>query len=325
MKYRVLAPLVFVALFLISSWATPVATATSPGRDLFDFHVDKWMSLHHFAYHAARSLSRDEPPGLVALDPNDLQLLSREVATQFAPLAKAYAPYVRESILHSATTRSIAKDLKESPDHISDEKLKAELENFMPVYEAYFWPRHRKWATQFTGPLDIQLERYGKQMVSRLTSYLEQDWPDKPIRVDIVPYANWAGAYTDDNPPHITLASSDADISKHAFEMVFHEASHTSPLAHSIDLAAKQALHEAGLSSNRYWHYLLFYVSGRAASEILQDPGYVPYAKATGLASHPAAAPFYDALESVWDSENNLADRATAAAIHVSKLQTPSR
>jgi hypothetical protein len=156
-------------------------------------------------------------------------------------------------------------------------------------------------------------------MVSRLTSYLEQDWPDKPIRVDIVPYANWAGAYTDDNPPHITLASNDPAISKYAFEMVFHEASHTNPLAHSIDLAAEQALQEAGLSSSRFWHYLLFYVSGRAASEILPDPDYVPYAQATGLASHPAAEPFYEALVSVWDNENNLADRARAAAIHVAK------
>lgn len=322
MNYRALAPLVLVAFLLTSFGPTPIATASSPDGEFFDFHTDKWMSLHHFAYHAARSLAREKPPGLVALDPNDRALLSHEVATQFAPLAEAYGPYVRESILHSATTRSIAKSLKYRPEQISDENLKAALKDFMPVYEGYFWPRHRKWAIQFKNSLDIQLERYGEQMVSRLTLYLEQDWPDKPIRVDIVPYANWAGAYTDDNPPHITLASNNPDISKHAFEMVFHEASHTNPLAHSIDLAAQQALHEAGLSSNRFWHYLLFYVSGRAASETLQNPDYVPYAKATGLASHPVAAPFYDALTSVWDNESNLADRATAAAIHVSESQT---
>jgi hypothetical protein len=63
--------------------------------------------------------------------------------------------------------------------------------------------------------------------------------------------------------------------------------------------------------------------SQKRLKEVLQDPDYVPYARATGLASRPAAAAFYDALDLLRDSENTLADRATAAAIHVSKSQTP--
>jgi hypothetical protein len=44
---------------------------------------------------------------------------------------------------------------------------------------------------------------------------------------------------------------------------------------------------------------------------------------ATGLAARPATAALYEALDLLRDSESTLADRAKAAAIHVSKSQTP--
>lgn len=325
MRSLISVSLVVFILLPGSSCASDLREGSSPDRQYFDIHVDKWMSLHHFAYHAARSLSDDALRGLVELDPDDQAVLRRAAASAFVPLAEAYAPYIHRSILHSPETRAIAKGLAHGPGQTSDENLQRALEEFMPTYEAHFWPRHQRWATELSSSLSTQLERYGSQMVSRLTGYLEQDWPDRPIRVDVVPYANWAGAYTDDAPAHITLGANDPEIAAFAFEIVFHEASHTSPLGLSIDLAAEQALRKAGLTSNRFWHYLLFYVTGRAASEVLDDPDYVPYAKATGKTSLPGAAPFYRALELTWDSEGSLYDRAVAAALDVAASQTTPR
>jgi hypothetical protein len=325
MTTRIPVPLIIFILVLSSSCAADVDESSSSDRQYFDIRTDKWMSLHHFAFHAARFLSEDALQGRVALSPEDQAVLSGGAATAFVPLAEAYAPYTHQSILFSPETRAIAKALTQGPDRISDEKLKRALEEFMPVYEARFWPRHRQWAIELSNSLSKQLERHGPQMVSRLTSYLEQDWPDQAIRVDLVPYANWAGAYTDDAPAHITLATNDPDISMFAFEILFHEASHTKPLGLSIDLAAEQALQEAGLTSNRFWHYLLFYLTGQAASEVLGDPDYVPYAHATGKASLPTAAPFYRALELTWNPDNSLVERATAAAIEVAASQATPR
>lgn len=315
-----------VLLFLYSSLcAAPLAESPVSDRRYFDIHADKWMSLHHFAYHAARSMLDDSLRGRVTLDPDDQAILRREAAFAFAPLAEAYAPYIHQSILFSPDTRAIAKALTQGPYQIKDENLQRSLKEFMPVYEAHFWPRHSRWANEFSESLSAQLELYGPRMVSRLTDYLEQDWPNQAIRVDLVPYANWAGAYTDDDPAHITLGVHDPEIEAYAFEIVFHEASHTRPLGLSIDLAAEQALLEAGLTSDRFWHYLLFYLTGQAASEALDDPGYVPYVQATGKASLPGAAPFYRALESTWHREDSLVERATAAAIEVSARQPTLR
>lgn len=309
-------------LLSYSTLASDIASITPPKREMFDIKTDKWMALHHFSYHAARYLSSAELRGLVLLDPQDSDLLKHETAAAFAPVAEAYAPYIQTSILHNPETRAIAKAISRGHEAISDEALRGALTEFMPVYEMHYWPRHQRDAILFSNRLNAQIAQYGPQTVSRLTTYLERDWPNRPIRVDIVPYANFAGAYTDDKPAHITLGSNDPDIKNHALEIVFHEASHTGLLAQSIDSAAERALANANLTSNRYWHYLLFYVSGRAVSEATADPDYAPYAWATGLAAKPGATRFYEALEHVWDSEETLVDRATAAAVRVATLQT---
>lgn len=317
MKLWLAILLVLVLLAPTPSGKASETDAQSGMQTYFDIHVDKWMALHHFAYHAARSLADKEPRGLVKLDASDRSLLETEAAS-FASLADAYAPYMYRSILHDEDTRSIAQALVAGPDKLTDPALQQALQDFMPTYEEHFWPRHREASQQVATDLSLLLKQRGAAMARRLTGYFEQDWPAQPIRVDIVPYANWAGAYTDNDPAHITLGANDRDIVAYAFEMVFHEASHTSPLGDSIDAAAEQALRSVGLSSDpsasRYWHYLLFYASGRAASETLDDPGYVPYADATGKTSLPGAAPYYEALEATWEQEETLVERATAAA-----------
>ena len=48
------------------------------------------------------------------------------------------------------------------------------------------------------------------------------------MRVDLLVYANWAGAYTTGGPAHIVLSSTDEDsLADGALETLFHEASHT--------------------------------------------------------------------------------------------------
>ena len=189
----------------------------------------------------------------------------------------------------------------------------------MPVYETVFWPRHDAANDALIEQLSPPLARHETEMAARLADYLESSWPEEPIRVDAAPYANWAGAYTSDAPTHIIMSSLDEEMGAHAFEMIFHEASHTSPLGDNIEPAAKAALAEFGVDSSGFWHYLLFYASGRAATETLSDPAYVPYAFDIGLAARPHSKPFYDALDIVWESEATLAGKARAAVKKVAE------
>lgn len=310
-----LAPLVF----LLASASCATATPPAPAESHFQLVSDKWMALHLFSYHATRAQSREKLAGRVPLDAADAALFTDDVRATFAPVAEAYAPYIDTSLLHDEKTRAIATALRDGPDAVADTELRAALVAFMPVYETVFWPRHEAANDRVIEGLSSQLSRHEAEMALRLAGYLESSWPEEPIRVDVVPYANWAGAYTSDAPTHIMMSSLDDEMAAHAFEMVFHEASHTSPLGDNIEPAAGDALAEFGVEAPGFWHYLLFFVSGRAASETLGDPAYVPYAYDVGLAARPHSKPFYDGLDAVWESEPTLAGKARAAVKKVTE------
>ena len=311
MTFRRLKAVIIAAALALPACVT--TTNPAPRDSHFEIVSDQWMALHLFAYHAARAQSRDKLRGRVPLDAADRALFTDEVRAAFGPLAEAYAPYIRTSLLHDADTQAIAKALRAGPDAIRDAKLRAALTEFMPVYERVFWPRHKARNEALIAALTPQLVRFESDMAARLSAYLERPWPDDPIRVDIAPYANWAGAYTADQPAHIIMSAQDKEMIAHAFEMMFHEASHTHPLGENIDLSAEAALAEFNIQSRGFWHFLLFYTSGRAAAETLGDPDYIPYAYDVGLAERAHAKPFYDALDAVWDDEDTLAARARAA------------
>ena len=310
--------LALLFLFLASA-ACATAAHPTPTASHFQLENDKWMALHLFSYHAARAQSREKLFGRVRLEEADAALFTEDVKAAFAPVAVAYAPYINTSLLHHPPTRAIATALREGPGDISDAALRTALVTFMPVYEAVFWPRHQAANEHLIEQLSSQLSIHEREMEARLAGYLESAWPSEPIRVDITPYANWAGAYTSDTPTHIIMSSLDQDMGAHAFEMVFHEASHTSPLGDNIEPAADAALGAFNVDAPNFWHYLLFFASGRAAVETLGDPAYVPYAYDVGLAKRPHSKPFYDAMGAVWGSEPTLFGKARAAVKKVAE------
>jgi hypothetical protein len=123
-----------------------------------------------------------------------------------------------------------------------DARLVAALEGAAPVYRAVWWPRHdaanRAWIASML-PL---LARYADTLAMGLTRAFDAAWPTPLLRVDVVPYANWAGAYTSVEPPHVTISSMNGGYKgTRGLEMLFHEASHAiadSLVAALRDLAA---------------------------------------------------------------------------------------
>ncbi len=294
---------------------TESANVAASPAGYFEFHIDPWVSLHHFAYHFVR----EEEPNLklrgdVPLSDGDRKAMSPEFRSACGPLKIAYRPYIEGSLLHDKNTRGLSKELWDGPDAVSDSAVRNALKNCMPIYRETHWPAHRAASQVFLDKLTAQLETHEASMAHALAESLEGSWPEAAIRVDITAYANWAGAYTDDMPPNITLSSRDETISAYAFEILFHESAHTGDLVKSLDAAADAALQATGLENDRYWHYILFFVTGRTVSAVYNDPDYVPYSKAVGLTKRKSSSAFYKALEKSWDLSDALHDRALIAA-----------
>src|SRR2546429_5270309 len=81
----------------------------------------------------------------------------------------------------------------------------------------------RRWILQ-VAPL---VREQGVGLSERLADIYQTRWPHEKIRVDVVAYANWAGAYTTVDPLRVTISSLDPrNQGPQALEVLFHEGSH---------------------------------------------------------------------------------------------------
>jgi hypothetical protein len=149
------------------------------------------------------------------------------------------------------------------------------------------------------------------QMRTQMAKAFETEWPATPVRVDVVEYANWAGAYTNidlDDQIH-TVMSSDAagNQSFAALETLFHEASHGIVNAHTGRVAEaiqNQAKAHGIAVPDGFWHALIFYTAGEFARRDLNLLGihdYEPYANKRGLWVGPWRD-YHSALALYWRS-----------------------
>ena len=119
-------------------------------------------------------------------------------------------------------------------------------------------------------------------VATELSRVYQSPWPRDAVRVDVVNYANWAGAFTTLHPTRITISSIDVRNQNNAgLEILFHEASHgiIYKLRNALDTEYKKQ--GVRLPRRDLWHALLFYTTGEAVRRVI--PNYVPYAEANGL------------------------------------------
>lgn len=279
--------------------------------DRFEIRTSEWVSLHFFAFHAARALNgEDYGFRTVPLFPEDAALLEDPaIAAAFEPVAEMYAP-VLDNRLFLGRLFSIARQLGEGPEAIENPEIRATFEAFMPTYREHFWPRHRAMAEGFAARLRADLSVHGPALLAATADQLDAAWGDVDYLTYVSAYTNWAGAFSNDNI--LFLSAAHPDIGDHALEIYVHETAHGEPIGNTIRPAADAALAAHGLEHDRFWHYLQFKATGEAARRVLGDD-YVPYARATGLADRRDTKAWYDALDAVWEEYDSLEDRAMAA------------
>ncbi|WP_260482744.1 hypothetical protein [Sphingomicrobium flavum] len=306
---------------------TPAATAVLSPRfaDMLEIHQDPWLALHFFAYNLARNRSEVDERNRVAIDPADMALVEGALAAQVAPLVAAYAPYAKMHPLFDNGLAFIGAGLAERGlEGVSDENVRRALVDFMPHYEAHFAARHRAVVSEMAARVRAQVDMHGDVVAAELRKTLGAEWGSDPIRFDLVPYVTPAGAFTAGTFRWSVISAMDSGNNDHAFEMVFHEATHMKPIGEGLQELALAALGRHGLKGQRFWHYLQFYASGEAVKKAL-GPDYVPYIYTQGLRHRGDAKQFYDAIEATWDQHDTLEARADAAAAWVAAKQKESQ
>jgi hypothetical protein len=74
------------------------------------------------------------------------------------------------------------------------------------------------------GPCRLSWGNYGQKLSEEIAAAYNTAWPAELLRVDIVAYAGWSGAYTSLYPTRVTIASEDeANQKLSALEVIFHE------------------------------------------------------------------------------------------------------
>lgn len=293
---RIALSCVFLTLGLLSPCRIAGAAQSYSEAPLpvFELHSGFWINLHHTLYQEARqrkaALSRDasatNPPTvafksvLAGKGLTDAEQKAWDNAVAF------YTDnYAEKDLLFTTELIQLKDQLGdfEDCDELSGRKRKfcdaglpanltQVLEPAAPVYRKYLWPEHdkanRRWILQ-VAPL---VREEGVGLSERLADIYQTRWPHWKIRVDVVAYANWAGAYTTVDPLRVTIASLDSrNQGPQALEVLFHEGSHG--IAEPVQRAIIRECRQRDKPIPRdLWHALVFYTTGEVIRTVLTSP-----------------------------------------------------
>jgi hypothetical protein len=269
--------------------ATAQANYSETQLPVFELHSGFWINLHHTLYQEARqrraATSRDASVTKPAAFKSVLAgkgLTGVEQKAWDDAVAFYADNYANKDLLFTTELIQLKDQLGdfEDCDELSGHKRKfcdaglpanltQVLEAAAPVYRKYLWPEHdranRRWILQ-VAPL---VREQGVGLSERLADIYQTRWPQGKIRVDVVAYANWAGAYTTVDPLRVTISSLDSrNQGPQALEVLFHEGSHG--IAEAVQRAIIRECRQRDKPIPRdLWHALVFYTTGEVIRTVL--------------------------------------------------------
>jgi hypothetical protein len=287
--------------------------------NLFDFHSGFWINLHHFLYRQAQlsELQKGQHNlDFTKADTDELQQLSVEELDLWNDALSYYKRFVvKRDLLFDdelIQTKDQLEDAETSLD-LANAKipvdLKAVLLNAARVYRKHWWMRHNASNHEWIAHLEPLVTRYGATLSTQMSSIYEEPWPQYPVRVDVVVYANWAAAYTTVEPTRPTISTTDpVNQGVAALEILFHETSHgmmgkVMDAMHSAETSLNAHRSGAAFHSGSVWHAVLFYTAGELVAEHI--PGYPPYADKNGLWVRAWPSPDRSLIERDWKPHMN--------------------
>ncbi len=285
--------------------------------DLLVLHSDPWINLHHFLYQWARDeagvasgrefVDVRERTELGTLPADDRRIWEQAVAFYVQNLAqhghfddRMWA--IKTGLLELAERPDAAPSDVIPPDSVPG--VAAQLEAAMPIYQDRWWSGHDRANRDWIADVLPLAQEYEPRFVEHMERSYGGDWTD-PLRVDVSAYANWAGGYTSNGPPHTVVWSRDPNnAGMKGLEMVYHEAGHIRALARPNRNGLRAAFEADGMDAPRnLWHTVIFYTAGWVTQGIAQERGmtdYVPYFLDQGLNDFRGWQGLWPALEVDW-------------------------
>jgi hypothetical protein len=256
----------------------------------FEFHSGFWINLHHFLYEQALLRRRGASSGQTA-NPNS-QLSSEQRQLWNTALDYYTKTMIKRDLLLDSDMTTINYQLGESegaPDlgksGLSSDLIKI-LESVAPIYRARWWPQHDRANRFWIAVATPMVQQFSQTLIKQLTAAYKAKWPTDLIRVDVVEYANWAGAYTAfdrADKVHITIDTDPGNQGFAALELLFHESSHW--MVGPYNGAVAEAIARECKAKNKpipdgLWHAIIFYTAGEFTKRNLSEYGvsdYTPY------------------------------------------------
>lgn len=290
---------VALAAFVASPSRVTAREEPPPARTapLFDFHSNFWVNLHQVLFHEAKLRTAKPDRQLQRATPLSAMGMTKQDATDWNAAVSFYVAHFGAHQQHGndgyGQLIDINEDLAAQPDngaHLNPAGLPPELvavlRSAATIYRRYWWPAQNESNENWITSQKRRAQVLGPKLASAMTRDLHQQWPAKPIRVDVCYYVVALGyAVTTLGPPHITFSTNDpSNAGLGRFELLFHEASHTfaDVMMNALSAEGRRQHKDVG----DLWHSVLFYTSGVELRRLLPTPeqaGFTPYAYRNGV------------------------------------------
>jgi hypothetical protein len=257
----------------------------------FELHSNAAVNQHHFLYRWAETEARtDRRAPTRPVSAAERAVLATLVAEERAAWERAVAHYrehvIARDLLFDEGLVSVKRAFAFGQDWESDEHLPtagerallASFEAAREMYLAHWWPAHDRANRTWIRAVRPLLEAHEVELSEQVVTALGGNWPGR-VHVDVAAYANWAGAYTSENPVHVTITSGDPELGGwSSLEMLMHEPCHSMAIERPLNttLEAAFAAH-GGRPPRELWHATIFFTTGELTRRFAVEHGATDY------------------------------------------------
>jgi hypothetical protein len=285
------------------------SSATAVGGDrYFEFHSGFWINLHLFLYLEAVTRKGAGDIGREAEFTADSTISTTLAGNDKTAWDSAVAYYQANLISLDLLTNDKMRAIKNALENLENESSVSRanlnpgvvhaLDTASSIYRTNWWPAHDKANRDWIAAVTPLVDQNGNQLTQKISTAYETPWPDAPIRVDVVAYANSSGAFTTLHPTRITLSSQDPSNQKlTALESLLHEASHTMVEASGNLILNDYSAHRRTAPPDLL-HAILYFTTGYYMTQVYSD--YIPYADGNNLWQQVAWSGFHAAILKDW-------------------------
>lgn len=254
---------------------------------VFEFRSGFWVNLHHFLYHEARVRELRASPESKSGPALNIAAAQPQLAPADQKIWTEALDYYSQNFIHQDPVVNIdlvllknqLNDFEDCDELTGRKRRRCDaglpgkigpiLESAAPIYRKYWWRDQDRANRRWVAAVAPLIREQGVGLALRLADVYQTKWPREKIQVDVVAFANAAGAYTTLDPIRVVISSTDTrNQGDRSLEVLFHEASHAvaRPVEEAIDRECRQR--DKPIPRN-LWHALVYYTTGEVLRPVM--------------------------------------------------------